>query len=59
MAIYNGKSEIGNVSLSGKYWADNGDTPPWAPYVNMNNGATGNNSWNDNSNNVLCVRGTY
>ena len=59
MAIYNGKSEIGNVTLSGKYWGDNGDTPPWAPYVNMGNGATGNNSWNDNSNNVLCVRGTY
>ena len=59
MAIYNGKSEIGNVTLSGKYWGDNGDTPPWAPYVNMDNGATGNNSWNDNSNNVVCVRGTY
>jgi len=25
----------------------------------MDNGATGNNSWNDNSNNVVCVRGTY
>lgn len=59
MAVYNGKNEIGNVSLSGKYWTANGATPPWAPYVNMDNGATGNNSWNDNSNNVVCVRGTY
>lgn len=63
-AIYYGKSEIGNVSLTGKFWGDGGfgGTPPYAPYVNMDTGAgisSGNNSWNDNSNNVVCVRGTY
>ncbi|MFV0583379.1 MAG: BACON domain-containing protein [Parabacteroides gordonii] len=62
-AIYYGKNEIGNVSLSGKFWGDGGGgTPSYAPYVNMDNGAGisgGNNSWNDNSNNVVCVRGTY
>lgn len=63
-AIYYGKSEIGNVSLTGKFWGDGGGggTPSYAPYVNMDTGAGisgGNNSWNDNSNNVVCVRGTY
>lgn len=63
-AIYYGKNEIGNVSLTGKFWGDGGHNgkPPYAPYVNMDNGAgisSGNNSWDDNSNNVLCVRGTY
>lgn len=63
-AIYYGKSEIGNVSLSGKFWGDGGGggTPSYGPYVNMDTGAGisgGNNSWNDNSNNVVCVRGTY